>query len=198
MGTTATSARRLTALALALSAPAVLWHPGTMAQGYPAKPVRILVPLAPGGPPDFIARTMAQYLTRGLNQQVLVENRPGAGGTIGTTVAAKSPGDGYTLLLASTTTLSISPSLYANPGYDPMSFAPVSLIATAPFLVVVHPSLPARSLKELIALAKAKPGELNFGSGAAAARRCISRGRCSTPPPACGWFTFPTRACRRR
>jgi tripartite-type tricarboxylate transporter receptor subunit TctC len=136
-----------------------------MAQGYPAKPVRILVPLAPGGPPDFIARTMAQYLTRGLNQQVLVENRPGAGGTIGTTVAAKSPGDGYTLLLASTTTLSISPSLYANPGYDPMSFAPVSLIATAPFLVVVHPSLPARSLKELIALAKAKPGELNFGSG---------------------------------
>jgi tripartite-type tricarboxylate transporter receptor subunit TctC len=109
---------------------------------------------------------MAQHLTTGLGQQVIVENRPGAGGTIGTAAAAKSPGDGYTLLLASTTTLSISPSLYANPGYDPgTSFAPISLIATAPFLVVVHPSLPVKSLKELIALAKSRPGELNYASG---------------------------------
>lgn len=142
-----------------------LWSPTASAQAYPAKPIRIIVPLAAGGPPDFVARTMAQHLTTGLGQQVIVENRPGAGGTIATAAAAKSPGDGYTLLLASTTTLSISPSLYANPGYDPgTSFAPISLVATAPFLVVVHPSLPARSLKELIALAKAKPGELNFGS----------------------------------
>ena len=108
---------------------------------------------------------MAQYLTTALGQQVIVENRPGAGGTIATAAAAKSPADGYTLLLASTSNLSISPSLYANPGYDPVtSFAPISLLATAPFLVMVHPSLPAKSLKELIALAKAKPGELNYGS----------------------------------
>ena len=165
MRNTATFARRLTSLVLAFWAPAILWQAGALAQGYPVKPIRIIVPLAPGGPPDFVARTMAQQLTTGLNQQLLVDNRPGAGGTIGASAAAKSTGDGYTLLLASTTTLSISPSLYANPGYDPMSFAPISLIATAPFLIVVHPALPARSLKELIALAKAKPGELNFGSG---------------------------------
>jgi tripartite-type tricarboxylate transporter receptor subunit TctC len=139
---------------------------GAYAQAYPAKPLRIIVPLPAGGPPDFVARTVAQHLTAGLGRQVIVENRPGAGGTIATAAAAKSPGDGYTLLLASTTTLSISPSLYANPGYDPVdSFAPISLLATAPFLVVVHPSLPAKSLKELIALAKSKPGELNYGSG---------------------------------
>ena len=139
---------------------------GAYAQPYPAKLLRIIVPLPAGGPPDFVARTVAQHLTAGLGRQVIVENRPGAGGTIATAAAAKSPGDGYTLLLASTTTLSISPSLYANPSYDPVdSFAPITLLATAPFLVVVHPSLPARSLKELIALAKSKPGELNYGSG---------------------------------
>jgi len=138
---------------------------GAFAQAYPAKPLRIIVASAAGAPPDFVARTVAQLLTAGLGQQVIVENRPGAGGTIGAAAAAKSPSDGYTLLLASTTALSISPSLFANPGYDPgTSFAPISLVATAPFLVVVHPSLPARSLKELIALAKSKPGELNFGS----------------------------------
>ena len=139
---------------------------GAFAQAYPAKPLRIIAPLPAGGPPDFVARTVAQHLTAGLGRQVIVENRPGAGGTIATAAAAKSPGDGYTLLLVSTTTFSISPSLYANPGYDPgTSFSPISLLATAPFLVVVHPSLPARSLKELIALAKSKPGELNYGSG---------------------------------
>jgi tripartite-type tricarboxylate transporter receptor subunit TctC len=144
----------------------VSWHAGALAQAYPAKLVRIIVPLAAGGPPDFVARTVAQHLAAAFGQQVIVDNRPGAGGTIGAAAAAKSPADGYTLLLASTTTLSISPSLYANPGYDPgTSFAPISLAATAPFLVVVHPSLPARTLKELIALAKSKPGELNFGSG---------------------------------
>jgi tripartite-type tricarboxylate transporter receptor subunit TctC len=117
-----------------------------------------------GNPPDFVARAIAQHLTANLGQQVIVDNRPGAGGTIGAALAAKAPADGYTLLLASTSTLSISPSLYSNPGYDPASFAPISLAATAPFLVVVHPALPARTLKELIALAKARPGELNFGS----------------------------------
>ncbi len=156
----------VTALVAAFSVFALSSQSGALAQAYPAKLVRIIAPQPAGGPPDFVARTVAQHLTAGLGRQVIVENRPGAGGTIATAAAAKSPGDGYTLLLASTTTFSISPSLYANPGYDPVdSFAPISLLATAPFLVVVHPSLPARSLKELIALAKSKPGELNFGSG---------------------------------
>src|ERR1700741_1319251 len=166
MRNTATVVWRLTGLALASSAAAIFWHDGALAQGYPAKPVRIIIPLSVGGPNDFVIRTLAQHFTAGLGQQFIVENRPGAGGTIGAAAAAKSPADGYTLLFASTTTLSISPSLYANPGYDPLaSFAPISRIATAPFLVVVHPALPARSLKELISLAKARPGQLNFGSG---------------------------------
>ena len=165
MGNSITSACRLTGTGSRVLVPAVLWHPGASAQGYPAKPIRIIASAAAGAPPDFVARTMAQYLTTALGQQVIVENRPGAGGTIATAAAARSPADGYTLLLASTSNLSISPSLYANPGYDPVtSFAPISLLATAPFLVMVHPSLPAKSLKELIALAKAKPGELNYGS----------------------------------
>ena len=135
------------------------------AQPYPAKLIRIIVPLPVGNPPDFVARIIAQQLTTVFGQQVIVDNRPGAGGTIGAAAAAKSPADGYTLLLASTSTLSISPSLYSNPGYDPItSFAPVSIVATAPFLVVVHPSIPARTMKELIALAKSRPGQLNFGS----------------------------------
>ena len=135
------------------------------AQPYPAKLIRIIVPLPVGNPPDFVARIIAQHLTTAFGQQVIVDNRPGAGGTIGAAAAAKSPADGYTLLLASTSTLSISPSLYSNPGYDPItSFAPVSIVATAPFLVVVHPSIPARTMKELIALAKSRPGQLNFGS----------------------------------
>jgi len=139
-------------------------HNTAQAQAYPAKPIRIIVPLPVANPPDFVARVVGQYLTTSLGQQVIVDNRPGAGGTIGTAAVANSPGDGYTLLLASTTTLSISPSLYSNPGYDPAAFVPISLAATAPFLIVVHPSLPARTLKELIALAKARPGQLNFGS----------------------------------
>jgi tripartite-type tricarboxylate transporter receptor subunit TctC len=163
MRDTTTLAWRLTGLAFALSVPAILWHAGASAQGYPAKPIRIIA-LSAGGPPDYVARTMAQHLTTALGQQVIVENRPGAGGTIATAAAASHPPT-VTLLVASTTNLSIAPSLYANPGYDPVtSFAPISLLATAPFLVMVHPSLPAKSLKELIALAKAKPGELNYGS----------------------------------
>jgi tripartite-type tricarboxylate transporter receptor subunit TctC len=156
---------RVTALAAAFSVFALSAQGSALAQAYPAKPVRIIVPLPVGNPPDFVARIIAQHLTVVFGQQVIVDNRPGVGGTIGAAAAAKSPADGYTLLLASTTTLSISPSLYSNPGYDPAtSFAPISLAATAPFLVVVHPSVPARTLKELISLAKSRPGQLNFGS----------------------------------
>ena len=98
-----------------------------IAQVYPVKPVRIIMPLSAGGPNDFVARTLAQHFTAALGQQFIVETRPGAGGTIGATAAAKAPADGHTLMFASTTTLSISPSLYANPGYDPLtSFAPIT------------------------------------------------------------------------
>jgi tripartite-type tricarboxylate transporter receptor subunit TctC len=135
------------------------------AQVYPSKPIRLIVPFSAGGPPDVVARIIAHKLTPELGRQVIVDNRPGAGGTIGAAAAAKAPADGHVLFFASTSTLSIAPGTYANPGYDPIkSFAPISQITTAPFLVMVHPSVPARSLRELIKLAKAKPGQLNFGA----------------------------------
>jgi tripartite-type tricarboxylate transporter receptor subunit TctC len=160
-----TACKRPVVLVAAWLASTALWANFAGAQAWPAKPIRILT-LSAGGPPDTVARIVGQYFTAAMGQQVIVENRPAAGGTLAAAAVAKSPADGYTLLMASTTPLSISPSLYSNPGYDPVaSFAPIGLIATAPFLVVVHPSLPVRSLKELIALAKARPGELNYGSG---------------------------------
>ena len=125
-----------------------------------------MIPFPPASPGDVIGRIMAQKLSEGLGQQLIVENRAGASGTIGTEAAVKAPADGYTLLLGSTGTLATAPSLYPNLGYDPSrSFAPISLLTTASFLVVVHPSVPANSLRELIDLAKSKPGQLNFGSG---------------------------------
>ena len=133
---------------------------------YPAKPIKLIVPFPPGGPTDIVGRFMAQKFTEALGQPVIVENRPGAAGTIGAEAAAKSPGDGYTLLLGTTGTLAVAPGFYPNLGYDPgKSFAPVSLVTKAPFLVVVHTSVPADSLRALIDLAKSKPGQLNFGSG---------------------------------
>jgi tripartite-type tricarboxylate transporter receptor subunit TctC len=153
-------------LALAFALFIASWHAGALAQAWPAKTIRIIVPFTPGGPTDAVARVMAQHLTAALGQQVIVENRPGAGGTIGAAAAAKSAADGYTLFFATTSTFSIAPTLYANPGFEPArSFAPISQLVSAPFLVVVHPAVPARSLQELIKLAKARPGQLNFGSG---------------------------------
>ena len=132
---------------------------------YPTKPIRLIVAFPPGGPGDIVGRLIAQRLSDGLGQSVIVENRPGAGGTIGAESAAKSPADGYTILLGTTSTLAIAPSLYPSLGYDPVkSFAPISLVVNAQFLVVVHASVPANSLRELIDLAKSKPGQLNFGS----------------------------------
>jgi len=135
------------------------------AQTYPAKPIRLIVPLAPGGGNDTIARLVAQEITGPLGQQVLVDNRPGAGGLVGTEVVAKSPSDGYTLLLGNVAGLTIIPNVRKKTPYDPIKdFQPVSLIATAPLLVVVHPSLPVKSIKDLTALARARPGQLNFAS----------------------------------
>jgi tripartite-type tricarboxylate transporter receptor subunit TctC len=133
------------------------------AQAYPARPIRVIVPLAPGGGNDTIARLIGQKITGPLGQSVVVENRPGAGGMIGAEVAAKSPPDGYTLLLGNAAQFSIIPNLQKKLPYDPVKdFQPISLIASAPLLVVVHPSLPVRNVKQLVAFAKARPGELNY------------------------------------
>jgi tripartite-type tricarboxylate transporter receptor subunit TctC len=147
---------------------ASLGHAG-LAQTYPTKPIRMIVPYPPGGGNDTLARLFGVKLTEAWGQQVVVDNRPGAGTIIGTQIAARAVPDGYTLLLSSIATHAIAPNLYAKPGYDPVKdFAPITLLAVAPTVVCVNPSVPAKSLKDLIALAKAKPGELKFASGGAA------------------------------
>ena len=134
------------------------------AQDYPNKPMRLIVPQPPGGTSDILGRALAARLSGQLRQQVIVDNRVGASGTIGTDVVAKSPADGYTLVLIYTTHTT-SPSLYAKLPYDPIAdFAPITLASSAPLLLTGHPQLPAKTVKELAALAKAKPGELNFPS----------------------------------
>src|SRR3979409_1108682 len=133
----------------------------SLAQSYPVKPVRIVVPFAPGGGSDFIARFMAQRLTTGLGQQVIVENKPGAGGMLGIDAGVKSPPDGYTLtLIASSYT--VNPSIYKF-SFDPVAdITPIIQMSQGPLLVVVKPSLPVKTVKDLIEMAKAKPGQLNF------------------------------------
>jgi len=133
--------------------------------GYPTKPIRLIVPLVAGGPTDILGRIISVPLGEALGQQVIVDNRPGAGGNIGADLAAKSPADGYTLFMGTSGPLAINSSLYPKLPYDPIKdFAPVILAASAPFVVIVNPAVPAGTLKELIALAKAKPGQLNYGS----------------------------------
>jgi len=135
------------------------------AQTYPSKPIRLIVPLAPGGPSDTLARTVALRLTEVIGQSVVVENRAGAGGVVGTEIAAKSPPDGYTMILVSTS-FTINASLYPKLPYDTLKdLAAVTMLASGPYLIAVHPSLPVKSMKELIALAKARPGQLNYASG---------------------------------
>ena len=135
------------------------------AQTYPIKSVRIVAPFPAGGGTDLFARAIAQKLSATFGQQFIVDNRSGAGGMIGSDLVAKSPPDGYTLLITSSSTHSINPHLMKKPLYDPLrDFTPIALIASAPNVLVVHPSLPAKSVKELIALAKARPGQLNYAS----------------------------------
>lgn len=132
---------------------------------YPTKAIRLVVPFAPGGSNDIMARLMSQKFAESLGQQVVVDNRGGASGTIGTDIVAKAQPDGYTLLMMSLT-LTTNPSLYKKLPYDTeKDLLPVTLVASAPLMLVVHPALPVKSLKELIAYAKANPGKLNFGSG---------------------------------
>jgi tripartite-type tricarboxylate transporter receptor subunit TctC len=135
------------------------------AQAYPAKPVRIIVPFPAGGGTDLIARLLGQKLTEAWSQTVIVENRPGAGGTIGIEAVLKAPADGYTLGMGTISTLAIAPATQAKPRYDALrDFAHVTLISTVPYLIVAHPSLPARTLTEFVKLARSKPLLLNYGS----------------------------------
>lgn len=137
----------------------------TLAQSsYPERPLRLIVPFPPGGANDILARMVGPRLTSAWGQPVVIDNRPGAGGMTGTALAAKTAPDGYTIVLVPATH-AINASLYAKPPYDALNdFAHVALLATAPYMLVAHPSLPARSIKELIALAKSKPGQLNYAS----------------------------------
>jgi tripartite-type tricarboxylate transporter receptor subunit TctC len=159
-------AKRLdTMVACVVSLFAATWTMAALAQAFPSKPIRLIVPNAPGGASDIAGRVYAQQLSPGLGVQVFVENRPGGGTTIGTEFAARSPADGHTLLLGTLSNMACGPSLYPNPGYDPIkSFEPISQLTSSLFVIVVHPSVPARSLKELISLARSRPGDLAYGS----------------------------------
>lgn len=148
-----------------IAAIALLAATPCVAQMYPAKPIRIIVPFAPGGPNDLLARLVGQKLTEAWGQQVIVDNRPGGGTIIGTDLAAKAPADGYTLLMTSTST-AVNPSLKKKLPYDTLNdLARVIRLAASPNVLVVHPALPARSVAELIKLAKGKPGEIAYASG---------------------------------
>ena len=136
------------------------------AQTYPSKPTRIIVGFVTGGPSDLVARMVAQGLTERMGQQFLVENRPGATGIIGAELVAKAPPDGHMLYLASQTTHAVAPAMYAKVSYDPIrDFVTIVRVAHNPLLMVVHPSMPVKSFKEVIALAKARPGQINFATG---------------------------------
>ncbi len=146
----------------------ILWFfaIGAHAQTYPAKSIKIVVPYPAAGTPDILARELAAKLTGALGQQVIVDNRPGAGGNIGSEMVAKSPPDGYTLIMATVATHSINQALYKKLPFDPIKdFAPIILVATTPNVLVVNPNLPIKSVKDLISLAKSKPGEIRFSSG---------------------------------
>ena len=152
---------RLVLLGLALAIPAGV----ALGQDYPTRPIRIVVPFPAGGSNDIIARIVAQKLGEGIGQNVIVENRGGAGGNIGAEAVANSEADGYTLLLTAPPPLTINAALYKQLKFDAATaFAPVALIATVPMVLAVHPSLGVNNVGELIALAKAKPGTINFGS----------------------------------
>jgi tripartite-type tricarboxylate transporter receptor subunit TctC len=150
-----------------LLAMAVLtWGLASSAQNYPSKPIRMVVPFTPGGSTDILARSIGQELTQAWGQAVVLDNVAGAGGSIGADRVAKSAPDGYTLLMGHIGTLAVTPSLYPNLPYDPIkSFAPVAWVAKVPNVLAVFPGVPAKSVKELMDLARAKPNALNFGSG---------------------------------
>jgi tripartite-type tricarboxylate transporter receptor subunit TctC len=152
-------------LAIALCALGFLAHPSA-AQDYPNRPIKVIVPTPPGGPVDVAARVVTNYLAGALKQSVIVDNRPGAGNTIGSKEAARAEPDGYTLLYSAVSGLILAPMLQKDAGYDPVtSFTPIAAVGSGSLILVVHPSVPAKSVAELVAYAKANPGKINFSSG---------------------------------
>ena len=152
-------------LRLACMTTALLLAPVLQAQTYPSRPIRMIVPYPPGGPTDFVGRTVAQKMTESLGQQVVVDNRPGAAAMIGHELGAKAAPDGYTILFATGGGMVIAPLVAAKPAYNAAKdFAAISLLVISPQIIVAHPSFPASNMKELIAAAKAKPGAYNFAS----------------------------------
>ena len=150
---------------MTIAAGALAFIGAVHAQSYPSKSIRYVVPYAPGGSTDIVARVLALKLSEAMGQQVVVDNRPGAGGAIGADIVAKSPPDGYTMVTAVTSIMAINQFLYRKLPYDPeKDFAPVTQVGSLPLILVIHPSLPAKNVREFIAIAKAKPGQLNYGS----------------------------------
>jgi tripartite-type tricarboxylate transporter receptor subunit TctC len=153
------------ALALVFGGLCATAHGASSPGGYPSKPVRLIVAFPAGGSTDIIARLVGQRLSERLGQQVIIDNRGGAGGTVGTEIAARANPDGYTLTMGTTSTHVIAPAAYPNLKYDPVKdFTPITLVATTPYLLVVNPSVKAGSLKEFVALVKSQPGKLNYAS----------------------------------
>jgi tripartite-type tricarboxylate transporter receptor subunit TctC len=157
------SSGRLFRVSVALAALACA--AGLHAQAYPSRPIRLVVPFPPGGASDTVARVVVQKLSEGLGQPVVIENRPGVGGLLGSEAVAKAAPDGYTLLLGSVSSLAVAPHMFSNPRIDPeKDFAAIAPISSSPLTVIVRPTLPVNSIAQLIALAKAKPGALNYGA----------------------------------
>jgi tripartite-type tricarboxylate transporter receptor subunit TctC len=170
--TTMQRKRLIGAVAVALAV-AVLSSQVSAQDRYPSRPITMIVPFPAGGGVDAVARIVADKLGAGLGQQIIIDNRGGAAGVLGMRIAGKATPDGYTITMSHTGTTSINPSLYTNPGYDPRKdFSPIGLISSTPIVLMVHPSFPAKSLSELIALAKKEPGKINVG----------------TPPPGTGGY----------
>jgi len=148
-----------------LAAAALVWAASAFAQDYPNRPIRIIVPTPAGGPVDVMARVLANALPAVLGQNVFIENKPGAGNTIGSRQAAAADPDGYTLMVSAASGLIMSPMIVKNAGYDASSFAPIALVAETPQVVVINPQLPFKSIAELVTYAKANPGKLNYSTG---------------------------------
>ena len=161
----ASRARKYVIVSVVVAAALTLGRPSVAAAaGFPDRPIKLIVPFGPGGPPDVAARIIGAYLSDHLGT-VVVENHVGAGGTLAARLVATSPADGYTLLAATAGSLSISPQLYKDAGIDPVKeFAAVALVSSAPLVIAINPSIPAHSIKELVAYAKANPGKLNYGA----------------------------------
>jgi tripartite-type tricarboxylate transporter receptor subunit TctC len=159
------TAKLVTAMWVSIAAACAMPAHAQTDAAYPSRALRLIVPFAPGGTTDTIARFVARELTKSLGQSVVVENRPGAGGLIGAEAVLKLPADGYTLAFATISTLAVQPILQAKPSYDPLKeFAPVTMIATLPYVLAAHPSVPAQSLPQVVKLARAKPASISYGS----------------------------------